>query len=583
MLDTIVRNGTVIDGTGAERRDADLGIRDGRVAVIADSGALAEPADHEIDASGKIVAPGFVDIHTHYDASVFWDRSVSPSPFHGVTTIVGGNCGFSIAPLRPETGDYLMRMLARVEGMPLDSLREGVPWDWTSFGDYLDRLEGQLAVNAGFLVGHCALRRIAMGEGTGERASAEQVAAMQELLAESLRAGGMGFSSSLARTHNDGDGLPVPSRFADRDEILALCRTVREHAGTTLEFIPTVGPFEEEHMELMSAMSLAANRPLNWNVLVAQSYGQEGWRGQLAASDYAAERGATVTALTPPQIMTIRLNFISGFVLDALPGWAEILALPIEERKRALADPEVRKKMQKGATSEAAGIFRAIAQWENMTIAETFRDENKSLEGRTIGELSEELGKTPLDAMLDLALSEDLRTSFMPRMPGDDDESWKLRGEVWSDPRTILGASDAGAHLDMIDTFMYTTDVLANGVRDRGLLTLEEVVHQLSDVPARYYGIRERGRLCEGWHADVTIFDPDRVGHGPIYTRHDLPTGAGRLYADAEGIDDVLVNGAPIVRGGEFTKTYPGTVLRSGRDTDTVEVPGGRGAEHRKN
>jgi N-acyl-D-aspartate/D-glutamate deacylase len=239
--------------------------------------------------------------------------------------------------------------------------------------------------------------------------------------------------------------------------------------------------------------------------------------------------------------------------------------------------------MQEGATSEAAGIFRAIAQWENMTIAETFRDENKSLEGTTVGELAKELGVAPLDAMLDLSLSEDLRTSFMPRMPGDDDESWELRGEVWRDPRTILGASDAGAHLDMIDTFMYTTDVLANGVRDKGLLSLEEVVHQLSDVPARYYGIRKRGRLCEGWHADVTIFDPDRVGHGPIYTRNDLPTGAGRLYADAKGIDDVLVNGAPIVRAGEFTETYPGTVLRSGRDTDTVEVPGGRGAERRTN
>ena len=240
MLDSVIRGGTVIDGTGAERRDADVGIRDGRIAAI---GSISESAAHEVDAKGCVVAPGFVDIHTHYDAQVFWDRTLSPSPFHGVTTVVGGNCGFSIAPLVPDAGDYLMRMLSRVEGMPLESLQQGVPWDWTSFGQYLDRIDGQLAVNAGFLVGHCALRRVVMGESaTGNKASAEDITAMQKLLAESLSAGGLGFSSSWARTHNDGVGEPVPSRHASREEILALCTTTGEHPGTTLEFIPTVGP-----------------------------------------------------------------------------------------------------------------------------------------------------------------------------------------------------------------------------------------------------------------------------------------------------------------------------------------------------
>jgi N-acyl-D-aspartate/D-glutamate deacylase len=571
MLDSVIRGGTVIDGTGAERRDADVGIRDGRIAAI---GSISESATHEIDAKGCVVAPGFVDIHTHYDAQVFWDRTLSPSPFHGVTTVVGGNCGFSIAPLVPDAGDYLMRMLSRVEGMPLESLQQGVPWDWTTFGQYLDRIDGQLAVNAGFLVGHCALRRVVMGESaTGKKASAEDIAAMQKLLAESLSAGGLGFSSSWARTHNDGAGEPVPSRHASREEILALCTTTGEHPGTTLEFIPTVGPFGEEHKAMMSDMSLAAGRPLNWNVLVAHAFGQEMWQGQLSASDYARERGATVLALTPPQVMTVRLNFVSGFVLDALPGWAEVIGLPIEERKRALADPAVRKRMNEGATSEAAGVFRAIANWEHMTITETFSEQTRPFQGRNLGEVATELGKTPFDTMLDLALLDDLKTSFMPRATGDDDESWKLRAEVWQDPRSIVGASDAGAHLDMINTFLYTTAML-EAVRERSLVSLEDAVHQLTDVPARTYGIVERGRLSEGWCADITVFDPDRVGPTEIYTRQDLPAGAGRLYADAHGIEHVLVNGQEIVTSGEFTQTYPGTLLRSGRDTETVTIPG---------
>jgi N-acyl-D-aspartate/D-glutamate deacylase len=271
--------------------------------------------------------------------------------------------------------------------------------------------------------------------------------------------------------------------------------------------------------------------------------------------------------------MTVRLNFVSGFVLDALPGWAEVIGLPIQERKRALADPAVRERMNQGATSEAAGVFRAIANWENMTIVETFSEETRSFAGRNLGEVAAELGKSPFDTMLDLALLDDLKTSFMPRTPGDDDESWKLRAEVWQDPRSIVGASDAGAHLDMINTFLFTTAML-EAVRERDLVGLEEAVHQLTDVPARSYGIRERGRLAEGWRADVTVFDPDRVGPTEIYTREDLPAGAGRLYADAHGIEHVLVNGQEIVCRGEFTDTYPGTLLRSGRDTETVEIPG---------
>ena len=573
MFDLLIRGGTVVDGTGAPGREADVAIRDGRIAVI---GSPDGAAEREIDAGGRIVAPGFVDIHTHFDAQAFWDPTLSPAPLHGVTTAVGGNCGFSIAPLTTEAGDYLKRMLARVEGMPLESLEAGVPWNWQSFGEYLDRLDGTLAINAGFLVGHSALRRVVMGEdAVGKEAAPEQIEAMVALLRDSIRQGGLGFSSSRAPTHNDGEGKPVPSRHAAREEFVALCRAIRDLPGTVLEFLPGVGAFDDETVQLMVELSLAANRPLNWNVLGVSSFMPDLYQGQLAASDRAAEAGAKIVALTPSQVMSLRINLRSGFIFDAFPEWPEVIGLPIPERKKALADPAVRERLEKGAASDEAGALRALAIWENVSVDQVFSDENARFRGRKLGEIGEELGKTPFDAMLDIALSEDLRTSFLPFIPGDDDKSWELRGEVWRDPRTVIGASDAGAHLDMIDTFTCTTSLLGPAVRDKGLLGWEEAIQQLTQVPAELYGLEGRGVLAEGRQADVVVFDPERVGPGPIQVREDLPAGAARLYAEAEGIEHVLVNGVEIVRGKEFTDARPGALLRSGRDTRTVPVPGG--------
>ncbi len=573
MLDVVIRGGTVIDGSGGPARRADVGIRDGRITAIGD---VDEEARNSIDASGRVVAPGFVDVHTHYDAQVFWDGTLSPSSYHGVTSVVGGNCGFSIAPLSPDAAEYLMRMLARVEGMPLSSLREGVPWDWKSFGDYLDRIEGRVAVNAGFMVGHSALRRVVMGErAVGNEAEPEELARMVALLRESLEQGGLGFSSTISQTHNDGDGRPVPSRHASREELLALAGAVRDFPGTTLEFLPGLGEFSDEQMKLMTDLSLAANRPLNWNVLAPSSANEALVAQQLSASDFARERGATVVALTVPQPVTVRINLHAGFVFDALHGWADLFQLPIEERKRELRDPAKRARLDADARSEKSGVLRALAVWENMTIDQTHSEVNAKYRGRRIGEIALELGVSPFDAMIDIALADDLLTSFVPPSGGDDPASWKLRGETWLDDRTVIGASDAGAHLDMIDTFAFSTQVLGRGVREHALLPVEEAVRQLTDVPARLYGLRERGRLEPGWHADIVVFDATTVGSGPVYTRFDLPTGAGRLYADAIGIEHVLVNGIEIVRAGQSTGERPGSVLRSGLDTETVEVPGG--------
>ena len=518
MFDLVIKNGMVVDGTGVGGRQASIGIRDGVIAAVGDIDEDAVAAT--IDASGRVIAPGFIDIHTHYDAQAFWDGMLSPSSFHGVTTVVGGNCGFSIAPLADAaSGEYLMRMLARVEGMPLESLLAGVPWDWSTFGEFLDSLEGRLAVNAGFLVGHSALRRSVMGErAVGCEASDDEIDRMRELLASSLRDGGLGFSTSTAPTHNDADGNPVPSRHATTEEILALGRVVRDHPGTTVECLPGLGIFTDEQKALMTDLSLAANRPVNWNVLSPSSGSPEVIEGQLAASDHARQRGAEVVALTVPQPMTVRINFISGFVFDALPGWQDLFKMPMPKRIEALENPEYRAGLDQQANSEEAGMMRGLAQWQRMTVDQVTIDANRQFQGRTIGSIAEELGKAPFDAMVDLALSEDLRVGFRPPSSGDDDESWRLRGEAWHDDRTVVGASDAGAHLDMIDTFAFSTRLLGDGVRERGLISLEEGVRQLTDIPARLYGITNRGRIQEGWLADLVVFDPDTIASGPIYT-----------------------------------------------------------------
>jgi N-acyl-D-aspartate/D-glutamate deacylase len=568
MLDILIHGGTLIDGTGAPGRRADVGLRDGRIVAL---GELREEAREKIDASGRVVAPGFIDPHTHYDAQAFWDGTLSPSCYHGVTTILGGNCGFSIAPLSDEAAAYLMPMLARVEGMPLESLREGVPWSWRSFGEYLDLLEGKLAINAGFMVGHSAIRRTVMGpRAVGELASPSELEAMKTLLGKSLREGGMGFSTAVSPAHNDGDGQPVPSRHASREELVGLAGVCRDHPGTSLEFLPGPAAFTDEIRALMTDLSLAANRPLNWNVLSADAADAEGVAGRLAASDYARERGAEVIALTLATPPRVRINLVTGFVFDAFVGWAEVIGLPIPERMERLRDPEVRAALDRGAKSKESGILRSFAKWEEIQVDEVFTAANEKYKGRRIGEIAAELGVEPFDAMLDLALSEDLRTSFMPEPIGDDEATWKQRAELWHDDRTLLGASDAGAHLDMLDAFALTTHLLSDGVRKFGLISLEEAVHQITEKPARLFGLRERGRIEEGYRADIVVFDPDTIASGPVYTRTDLPAGAGRLYADAIGVDHVFVGGTPIVTNGEYTGALPGNVLRSGRDTDTV-------------
>ncbi len=573
-MSVVIRGGTVVDGTGAEPVRADVAIEGERVVAIGRDAASRVDAAVVLDARDMLVAPGFVDLHTHYDAQLFWDPDASPSPLHGVTTVLGGNCGFSLAPLAPDGVDYITRMMARVEGMPLAALRAGLPWDWTSFGDWLDRLDGRVAVNAGFLVGHSTLRRLVMGErAVGGEATPADLDAMEAALHAALADGALGFSTSQVHTHNDGDGRPVPSRAAGRAEMERLASAVRDHDGTTVELIVAgcLNGFTDEEVDFLASMSLLADRPVNWNVLGVSAMNPDGAWSQLAAGSAASERGATVVALTLPHTMQLRLSFEHGAILDGLPGWREVFALPIDERIAALSDPDTRRRLDAGAQSDEAGILRHLAVWDRLVFEETFAPENADLDGVTVGDVARRRGVTPFDALLDVVVADRLRTGLRPPI-GESEADWALRAQAWLDPRAVVGGSDAGAHLDTMCGAIYSTSMLGDGVRARGLLSWEQAVQQLTEVPARLYGLRDRGRLAPGAFADVVVFDPTSIGHGPVRTRDDLPGGASRLYAEASGIEHVLVNGTEIVRQGSFTAARPGRVMRSGRDTDTVHA-----------
>ena len=568
MFDLAVTGGLVVDGTGAPGRRADVGVRDGRIVSIAAPGALGEPARETVDADGLVVAPGFVDIHTHLDAQVFWDPWLTPTSLHGITTVVGGNCGFSIAPLTDADGDYVMRMLARVEGMPLESLRTGVPWGWNSTGEYLDAVDrARPALNMAFMAGHSTMRRVVMGDAAvHDRATPAQVAQMQQLLHDAFTGGAIGFSSSWTASHVDGDGNPVPSRAADEDEILALCAVASEHEGTQVEFIPCGFPdFQDRHRDLMTKMSQASNRPLNWNILLVMS--REATDERLAMSEYASQHGARIIALAYPGLIASRYSFVSS-AFDSVPNWSEVMALDPPAKLRALTDPAVRERLRAGINSPE-GRRREIANIDRHTIVQGFSPASKAVEGRVLGEVAAERGVEPLDLLLDFMVADELRTGMAPRPVGDDPSLWPVREQLWRDPRVMIGASDAGAHLDILSTYDYAATYLEL-TRDRSEIPVEISVQRLTDAPARLYGLRERGRIAEGWWADLCLFDAAAVAQGAVGWRDDLPGGFSRLYSEPAGIEHVVVNGVEIARHGKPLEARPGRVLRSGRDTETV-------------
>jgi N-acyl-D-aspartate/D-glutamate deacylase len=570
MLDLIIRGGTVVDGTGAPGRPADVGVLDGRIVAV---GAVTDDARRTIDASGMVVAPGFIDVHTHYDAQILWDPAVTPSPLHGVTTVIGGNCGFSVAPVAPGDAEYVRRLMAVVEGIPIEALEQGAAWDWNGFGEWLGRLDGRVAVNAAFMVGHSMLRRAVMGPAAVDgEATDDQVAGMARLLDEALTDGALGFSSGWDNVHTDGDGRPVPSRVAGAEEFLALADVVGAHEGTTIGFFPHMGELPRDRMELMTDMSLRANRPVNWNLLGSMSP-TEIYEQQLEACDMARERGARVVALAMPDFLRMRANTI----LNAIPEFRRLMRTDEDARRAAVADPTTRAELRDALEAAASGEFATLAAFDLIEIAESRSPVSAPLVGLTLVEAAAVLDGDPVDVMLDVVVPEKLPLTVMlptivPSL-GASDEGWRARAGIWRDERVLVGGSDAGAHLDLMCHANYPTVMLGQSVRRRGILTIEEAVQLMTDAPARLFGLRERGRVTEGWHADVVVFDPDTVDSGPSIARHDLPGGGERLYAESVGVAHVLVGGVEIAHDSVLTGALPGQVLRSGRDTDTITVP----------
>jgi len=575
MLDVNIRGGSIVDGTGRTAFEGDVGICEGRIVAV---GRVEEDARRVIDAAGKVVAPGFIDVHTHYDAQLMWDPLLSPSPLHGVTTVVAGNCGLTLAPVRPEDEDFLIRMLSRVEAIPLASLQQGVSFRWRSFAEFLDAAEDTgPAVNIGFMAGHSAIRRSVMGpDASSAPASDGQLTAMQAQLDAALAAGALGFSSSTSTTQRDGDGLPTPPNFATHPELLALARVCGRHDGTSLEFIPATAArgFDEDDLVLMGRMSAAAQRHLNWNtVLVNYPAIPDIHDRQLASADVGASLGGCVVPMIVPHNFRVRTDFLDSDVgFRPIAAFNDVFRLDVDGRIRALSDPDVRASLAKAMAELPAG---SAAMFRDALVDHAVSDTDvaslRPLIGRRIVDIARERSTSVLDTMLDLAVEARLDIGFVRHtFPSDDRSRQALRARVLRDPRLVLGASDGGAHLRGVVNVEYTTASFEELVRGEGVFTLEELVQEFTDVPARLYGLVGRGRMEVGAWADVVVFDAATIAASPVSLARDLPGGAARLFSSGVGIDHVLVNGREIVAAGRPTGDTPGHVLRRGRDTSTA-------------
>lgn len=478
-------------------------------------------------------------------------------------------------PDRPDDADYTRRMMSKVEGMSLVALEEGAPWSWSSFGEYLDALEGRIAVNAGFMVGHCALRRHVMGpDAVGGQPTEAQLAAMLRLFHEAMDAGAWGFSTTQSSSHSDGDGRPVASRHALPAELIALSRAVGEHEGTQIEAIVAgcLDQFSDDEIDLFVEMSAAAGRPLNWNVLTIDASVPARVPRQLEASERARKAGGRVVALTMPILTPMNMSLGTFCALNLIPGWGPILGLPVPERIARLADPEVRAEMVRAGQSEEAGVFRRLTDFGRYVIGDTYSAANEGLTGRVVQDIADERGQDPFSCLVDICTADELRTVLWPMPTDNDPASWALRAETWRHEDVLLGGSDACAHLDRMCGAPYTTRFLGDCLRGRQLVSLERAVQMLTDDPAQLFGLRERGRIQEGFHADLVLFDPERIAADKATLVHDLPGDSPRLDSKAIGVMAVWVNGVEAIREDTVTGAVPGKVLRSGRDTATVST-----------
>jgi N-acyl-D-aspartate/D-glutamate deacylase len=574
-LDLLIEGGTVVDGTGAPGRAANVGVKDGRIAFV---GSERPAAKQTIDATGKVVTPGFIDTHTHYDAQITWDPWLRPHTQHGVTTFICGNCGFTLAPITPDSLSYLLPMLAKVEGIPYATLREGANLDWRSTGEMLDVLDGQVGVNIGFMTGHSTLRAHVMGDrARSEGATRAEIDAMKALLRNSLAEGSLGFSSSHIETHVDHEAEGVPSLHSSRGELIELMSVVKEFEGTMTGYVLTGRPLTEDDKKFMAEVSLASGRTFSWPLLVPGIQTDETARAKMSASDVARSMGAEFRVQAPSCPILNYTNFKSGLGFDQFPGhWNGIYRKNHEGRVAAFADLALRPLLAADALEIPEGDnSKWMANWGGYEVSSVKSEKNSAFVGRRIKDIAEEQGRGAFDVLMDMIVEDNLGTVLLPEPSGDELSIWKLLVGYMRDDRTLWGGDDGGAHLDMLEAYSHSTRFLQKAVLEYGLMPLEEAVHYFTQDPAKFVGLKDRGVIAKGMHADLNVIDLDQLSVLPTEMRADFPAHGERLYTGAKGFEYVIVNGEPIISRGEYTQARPGQVLRARKDTYTVDISQG--------
>jgi len=547
MHDLVIRNALVYDGLGVPPRHADLAVAGGRIAAIgADVGAAREV----VDAGGLALAPGIIDNHTHYDAQVTWDPDLAASAALGVTTAIIGNCGFTIAPCRPEDRDLTMRNLTNVEGMSLEALRAGIRWDFESFPDYLRAIERPgLGINVAAFVGHSGVRTFVLRDDAARRAASPgEIAQMRAIVVEAMSAGAIGFATSTSPAHNGDGGIPMPSRLADDAELFALTGALGE-AGRGVFMLTKGGHTKIEFLEEIAARS---GRPVVVAALLHNSTNPDAVFRDLDLIGAAVGRGRRLVGAISCCPLTMDFTLAAPYPFEGLAAWKPALGLKGEAFKRAIGAPAFRDAMRAELAERAA--FRLFnGEWERVVVVEAALPAHRALEGKSVAQIGAEQGRHPLDALLDLALAEDLKTVFAALLLNAEEDAVQ---RLVTHPHSIVSLSDAGAHLTFFNDAGFGLHLLGHWARERGALSVEAAVRKLTSEPAAVFGIPDRGRLQPGCAADLMLFDPATVGRGPKARRFDLPGGAARLMTPAVGLHGVWVNG---VRVADETGALPAT------------------------
>jgi N-acyl-D-aspartate/D-glutamate deacylase len=561
-FDLVVRGGRVVDGTGMPAYGADIAVRDGRIVRIGRVSADDLRATTRVlDAEGLTVMPGFVDIHTHYDAQLHFEPTASPASWHGVTTVVTGNCGFTIAPSRAGDAAWLLEMLSRVEGMSAPALREGVPFRGGSFGDFMDGLEGRIGVNAAAYVGHSAIRRYIMGDDASTRAAtSEEITAMAQVLRESLLAGAHGFSTSQLEIHQAHDGRPVPSNLASDDEVIALSAVLAEFDHGAIEIIPRsfAEGYDDRDRALLHRIAEVSGKPVDLNPVVWFPNMPEGWVRSLEFIEEQAALGLRLYPMYSTQQGGAYFSLDTTFLFDDMPAFREPLLLPEAERTAALHDAGVRARMREELQGPPMPSFPL-----NFAITTVYAVGDPAFSawvGRSVAELVAERGGDPLDGFLDLCLEDNLETTFFVT-PLAQRGGRMVTEALVRNPLAMAGSSDGGAHLASFVGADYTTRLLTEWVPDP--FTLEEAVRRITSIPAAVHGFFDRGTVRVGAWADLVIVDLDRLKVGATHWVEDMPASSGRFVVDAEGYRAVIVNGEVILDEGKVTGATPGHLIRS--------------------